>query len=70
METNKADIYTQSGFISQLVALLFNVRGTNVFPILKEFVINRMGLIGVNAQQQYQSKKRKLPKVKYQFQKD
>ena len=42
----------------------------NVFPILKEFVINRMGLISVSAQQQHQTRKRKLPKVKYQLQKD
>ena len=36
----------------------------NVFPILKEFVITRMGLISVSTQQQHQSKKKKTIKSK------
>ena len=36
----------------------------SVFPILKEFVINRMGLINVSAQQQHQNKKKKTTKSK------
>ena len=36
----------------------------NVFPILKEFVINRMGLISISTQQQHLSKKKKTIKSK------
>ena len=36
----------------------------NVFPILKEFVITRMGLISISTQQQHQSKKKKTIKSK------
>ena len=36
----------------------------NVFPILKEFVINRMDLISISTQQQHQSKKKKTIKSK------
>ena len=40
METSKTDIYTQSGFISQLVALLFKVRGTKM-PLTMYFQFSR-----------------------------